>query len=173
MTIILENLNGIGGIGIGIGLMTVVGQTIGAGKPDEAKFYIARVTWYAELVILGSCLLVFVLTKPVTALAGMDPTAADMCFQMVVFITVLKPIVWVFSFIPAYGMRAAGDVKFSMIASSLTMWLCRVLLTTLLIRVFHFGPIAVWIGMASDWTCRGIVFTIRFFSGKWLKHYVI
>ena len=173
MTIILENLNGIGGIGIGIGLMTVVGQTIGAGKPDEAKFYIARVTWYAELVILGSCLLVFILTKPVTALAGMDPTAADMCFQMVVFITVLKPIVWVFSFIPAYGMRAAGDVKFSMIASSLTMWLCRVLLTTLLIRVFHFGPIAVWIGMASDWTCRGIVFTIRFFSGKWLKHYVI
>ena len=36
MTIILENLNGIGAIGIGIGLMTVVGQCIGAGKVEEA-----------------------------------------------------------------------------------------------------------------------------------------
>ncbi|MFR3345620.1 MAG: hypothetical protein ACLTS6_17555 [Anaerobutyricum sp.] len=26
----------------------------------------------------------------------------------------MKPIVWIMAFIPAYGLRAAGDVKFSM-----------------------------------------------------------
>ena len=36
MTNILENLNGIAAIGIGIGLMTVVGQCLGAGRKDEA-----------------------------------------------------------------------------------------------------------------------------------------
>lgn len=40
MTNILENLNGIGGIGVGIGLMTIVGQCLGADRKDEAVYYI-------------------------------------------------------------------------------------------------------------------------------------
>ncbi len=173
MTIILENLNGIACIGIGIGLMTVVGQTLGAGRTEEAKYYIVHLTAVSELVLLISVGVVFILTKPVTWIAGMEPASARMCFQMVCFISVVKPIVWTLGFIPAYGLRAAGDVRFSMILSSLTMWLCRVFLATILIRVFHFGPIAVWIGMACDWTLRGIFYSIRYFSGKWLKHTVI
>lgn len=39
MTNILENLNGIAAIGIGIGLMNVVGECIGAGRKDEAIYY--------------------------------------------------------------------------------------------------------------------------------------
>ena len=42
MTNILENLNGIAAIGIGIGLMTVVGQCLGAGRKDEAIYYIKK-----------------------------------------------------------------------------------------------------------------------------------
>ena len=36
MTNILESLNGVFGVGVGIGLMTVVGQCIGAGRKEEA-----------------------------------------------------------------------------------------------------------------------------------------
>jgi Na+-driven multidrug efflux pump len=32
---------------------------------------------------------------------------------------------------------------------------------------------AVWIGMFTDWTVRGIVFSLRFHSRKWLKHKVV
>ena len=92
---------------------------------------------------------------------------------MMIYITILKPIVWVPSFIPAYGMRAAGDVRFSMVTSSITMWTARVVLCVLLIRVFHFGPIAVWIGMSVDWTIRGIIFTARYFSMKWLDRKIV
>ena len=144
MTNILEMLNGIAGIGIGIGLMTVVGQCIGAGRKEEAKYYIVKLTAIAEV-----------------------------CFRMVVAITIVKPIVWVLSFIPAYGMRAAGDVKFSMILSMLTRWCMRVALCIYLSRVWGFGPMAVWIGMFADWTLRGIIFTGRFLSGKWLQKKVI
>lgn len=40
MTNILENLNGIAAIGVGVGLMTIVGQCLGAGRKDEAVYYI-------------------------------------------------------------------------------------------------------------------------------------
>ena len=173
MTNILENLNGIAAIGIGIGLMTVVGQCLGANRKDEAIYYIKKLSWLAEAVVIASCLLVFALTKPITIIAGMEPASAKLCLSMVTFITIVKPLSWVLAFIPPYGMRSAGDVKFSMITSCCTMWLCRVSLCIYLCRVWGFGPIAVWIGMFCDWTLRAIIFSIRFHSGKWLNHHVI
>ena len=173
MTNILENLNGIAAIGIGIGLMNVVGECIGAGRKDEAIYYTKKMCLVSEVVIIISCLLVFALTKPIIHLGGMSAESGRMCFFMVTWITIIKPIVWVPAFIPAYSMRAAGDVKFSMILSCTTMWLCRVTLCVVLCRVFGFGPIAVWIGMFSDWTLRGIFYTLRFHGRKWLDHKVI
>lgn len=173
MTNILENLNGIAAIGIGIGMMTVVGQCLGAGRQDEAIYYIKKLSVIAEAVIIGCCALVYILTRPVTMLGGMEPESAKMCFYMIGWITVVKPIVWTLAFVPAYGMRAAGDVRFSMILSCISMWLFRVTLCIYLCRVHGFGPIAVWIGMFTDWTVRGIVFTIRFKSRRWLAHEVV
>ena len=173
MTNILENLNGIAAIGVGIGLMTVVGQCLGAGRRDEAIYYIKKLTIISEVVIIVSCAVVFVLAKPVTVLGGMEKASADMCLYMIGWITVVKPVVWSMGFIPAYGLRAAGDVKFTMITSCCTMWSCRFCLCVFLIRVMGFGPMGVWIGMFADWTLRGIIFGIRFHSRKWLKHKVI
>lgn len=173
MTNILENLNGIAAIGVGIGLMTVVGQCLGAGRKDEAIYYIKKLSIIAEIIIIASCLLVFALTIPITKLGGMESQSAQMCFHMVTWITIIKPIVWVMAFVPAYGLRAAGDVKFSMLTSCITMWAFRFCLCVYLIRFKGFGPMAVWIGMFTDWTVRGIVFSLRFHSRKWLNHKVV
>ena len=173
MTNILENLNGIAAIGVGVGLMTIVGQCLGAGRQDEAVYYIKKLCVIAEVIIIISCLGVFALTKPITILGGMEKESADMCFHMVMWITIVKPLVWIMAFIPGYGLRAAGDVKFSMIVSCCTMWACRFCLCVFLIRVMGFGPMGVWIGMFADWTVRSIIFTWRFHSRKWLQHKVI
>ena len=173
MTNILENLTGIAGIGVGVGLMTIVGQCMGANRKDEAVYYIKKLSVIAEVTIIVSCLLVFILTRPVTMLGGMEKTSADMCRHMVMWITIVKPIMWVLAFVPAYGLRAAGDVKFSMISSCAVMWLCRFCLSVLLIRGLGFGPMGVWIGMFADWTVRAVLFTWRFHSRKWLEHKVI
>ena len=173
MTNILENLNGVAAIGVGVGLMTIVGQCLGAGRQDEAVYYIKKLCVIAEVIIIISCLGVFALTKPITILGGMEKESADMCFHMVMWITIVKPLVWIMAFIPGYGLRAAGDVKFSMIVSCCTMWACRFCLCVFLIRVMGFGPMGVWIGMFADWTLRGIIFTWRFHSRKWLQHKVI
>ena len=173
MTSILETLSGVGGIGIGIGLMTVVGECLGANRKDEAKYYIKKLSLLGEIVVASSCVIVFVLTKPVILIAGMESESAKLCFKMICAITVVKPLVWTMSFIPAYGLRAAGDVRFSMILSCCTMWLFRVTLCIYLARVYGMGPMAVWIGMFTDWTIRGIMFFGRIKSGRWLRHSVV
>lgn len=168
-----ENLNGILALGIGVGLMTVVGETLGAGRREEAVYYVKKLCIVSEIVLIVSCLVMYGLVRPVTYFGGMEPESAKLCVYMVTWITVVKPVVWVMSFIPAYGFRAAGDVKFTMTVSVISMWLCRVTLTIVLARVFGMGPMAVWIGMFTDWTVRCVIYTVRFRSRKWLDHQVI
>lgn len=173
MTIIFENVNGMAAVGIGIGLMTVVGQSIGAGRQEEAKYYIVKLAGYAEVAMIISCILVYIAARPVTVLAGMSEESTALCMQMILVITLVKPLLWVPSFTPPNGLRAAGDVRFSMITATLTMWLCRVALSIFLMRVVKTGPIGVWYGMFADWGVRGVIFTIRFVRGKWLRFKVI
>ena len=173
MTIIFENVNGMAAVGLGIGLMTVVGQSIGAGRQEEAKYYIVKLAGYAEVAMIISCILVYIAARPVTVLAGMSEESTALCMQMILAITIVKPLLWVPSFTPPNGLRAAGDVRFSMITATLTMWLCRVALSIFLMRVVKTGPIGVWYGMFADWGVRGVIFTIRFVRGKWLRFKVI
>ena len=160
-------------IGIGLGLMTVVGQYIGAGYKEEAKKMILRLARYSMVAITISCGLTLLLVRPLTKLSGMEAEAAALTVQMANFVCLLQPLFWAPAFTLAYGMRAAGDVRFSMLLSSSTMWTCRVVIVIVLIRVFGFGPIAVWIGMVSDWFIRAIGFTWRFLSNRWMNKAVI
>lgn len=173
MQTILESFNSMAAIGIGLGTVTIVGQCMGADRPDEAKKYMIKLAIYAEIALIISCALTYLATGPIAALGKMTPESTRMFVEMSTFVSLVKPIPWVFSFSLAYGMRAAGDVKFTMIVSTITMWTCRVFIVTILCRYFGFGPIAVWIGMACDWFVRGIIFTARFLSGKWSKIKVI
>ena len=78
------------------------------------------------------------------------------------------------AFVPGYGMRAAGDVK--ILHDHVLLYDVAVPCESLhfiCAAYGGFGPIAVWIGMAADWSLRSILFTIRFKSGKWLNHHLI
>ena len=169
MAIMLEGLTGMVGIGIGIGMMTVVGQAIGAGRFNEARYYIVKLTSYAFWGVLISSIVIYAATPLIIRLGDMNETSGRICMEMMLAITIVKPFIWAVAFVPAYGIRAAGDVSFSMISSTIIMWTLRVALCIYLIRVSGFGPIAVWIAMFVDWIARALVFSLRFISGKWLN----
>ncbi len=170
---ILEGLSSQAPIAIGLGLMTVVGQCIGAGEQKEATYYIKRLTFYGWISLLISCVVVSALVKPLALISDMDTPVMTLAVNLTLFVHLIKPVVWILSFLPAYGMRAAGDVRFSMIVSSITMWTCRVAVTVILAHCFGFGPIAMWIGMICDWSVRSVVFEFRFRSKKWLSHDIL
>jgi len=169
----LESLNSNAQIGIGLGMMTIVGQCMGAGRVDEARKNILRLTGYSYVTTAVACALTALMVKPVTVLAGMEAAAAALTIHMTLIICVVKPIAWPMAFTAAYGMRGAGDVRFSMIMSACVMWLCRVVIATVLMRFMGFGPMGVWIGMFCDWTVRAVIYIFRFRSGRWATKKVI
>lgn len=168
MTNILEYISGILGIGIGIGSMTMVAQALGAGRKEEAKYYIVKCTGLGFTGTLISCIIVLGMTKPVLCMSGMEGESAVLCMEMMMAITLFKPLLWPLSFVPDYGLQAGGDVRFSMIISTLSMWGTRVALCIFLVRRFHMGPMAVWYGMFLDWGVRSVIFSLRFVSEKWI-----
>lgn len=68
--------------------MTVVGQAFGAGRKEEAKYYIIKLTGYAEIVLIISCAVTFLVSRPVMRLAGMEAGSMELCYQMLIAITI-------------------------------------------------------------------------------------
>jgi len=166
----LEGFESNAPVGVGLAMMTIVGQCVGAGRFPEAKKHLKTMTFYGEIVVSVMCLLVALMVRPITVLAGLDRDTADLTVRLVIIVCSCKPILWAMSFLPSYAFRGAGDVRFPMLVSSFSMWLCRVAVTLVLIHGFHMGPEAVWYGMATDWFVRSIVFSFHCRKDKWLEY---
>ena len=78
-------------------------------------------------------------TQQITSLAKMESESAKLAIWLTRIVFAYKMIFWTPSFLPGYGLRAAGDVKFSMITFTLSMWICRVVVTIFLVHTFHMG----------------------------------
>ena len=103
----------------------------------------------------------------------MEAAAAALTYQVMLVISIVKPFLWALAFVPANGMRAAGDVRFGMVTTTISMWIFRVGLTTLLCRFLGIGLVGIWCGYFADWFVRSIVFSLRYRSGKWAEKHVI
>jgi len=173
IVIVIEYLTSMPSKAIGLGLITVSGQCMGAGHVDQAKYYIKKLTLWSTVVLAVTNWAIFFLTKPICRLAGMEADAMALTVSVMLVISIWKPFLWPFAFVPVDGMRAAGDVRFSMVVCVASMWILRVALTTVCCRVFGMGLLGVWYGYFADWLVRGIVFALRFRSGKWAEKKVI
>ena len=169
----LEYFTSMPSMAIGLGLVTVAGRCMGAGKPEEARIYTVRLTVWSEVLVILTGILIFVAVRPVCLLSGLSRESAEIVIRMMLLITVVKPFVWPLAFTPSNALRAAGDVKFSMLVSVGSMWAFRVVLCAVLIRHLGFGVLGVWIAMFVDWTDRAVWFTVRFVRGKWMRMHVL
>lgn len=169
----LEGFQSIPSQAIGLGLLTVAGYCMGAGRPDEARRYTIKLTKLAALVLIG-CIAFFVLLTPlITHLSGMDTVAAAMTMRLLSYVSIAKVFLWPLAFMPAYGMRAAGDVRYAMLVSGISMWALRVGLSFILVRYAGLGIDGIWLAWMADWLCRSIFFLVRFLRGKWMTKKVL
>ena len=81
----------------------------------------------------------------------------------------LAILLWPASFVLPNALRAANDVKFTMVTSILSMAIWRLGFSYLLCVRMGWGAVGVWIAMVIDWVCRSICFVGRFVSGVWKK----
>lgn len=169
----ISSMVNIPGAAIGLGMVTVVGQCVGAGEYGQAVRYTKKLmaVTYIAMGVLNVGL--FFAAEPLVALFGLSDAAVDAAREILQYSAVFCAIFWPLSFTLPNALRASGDARFSMAVSMLSMWVFRIGFSYLLALCFDWKLMGVWAAMFIDWIVRGIVFTIRFCSGRWKSKRVI
>lgn len=162
----VENFAFMPSFGFGMAAAVLVGQSLGARKPDLAKRsgYLAQRYCVAAMVCLG--LVTFIFARQLIGLFTDDPE--------VMRIGALGLRIWAFA-MPgmatnetlAGGLRGAGDTRWVFILNTAGMWTMRVGVGALLAFPFNLGVLGAWIGAILDRNIRAILMWRRFAGGKW------
>ena len=155
------------GSGIGLGMVTVVGQCMGARRPDEAAHNTKLLMIASHALMLITCSIEFFFAHQIIGLFELSEEAYVMAVNVTMFYDVCSFLFWPESFTLPCALRGAGDARFTMIVSMLSMWIFRIGFSFLLVKVFNLGLMGVWEAMVIDWLARIVCFIIRFARGKW------
>lgn len=158
---------------INLAIVTVVGQCVGAGDYHQAENYIKKLMKVSYIVtaIIGG-LVIFGLPA-ILNLYTLSDEARNYTFILVIMHNVMAFALHPTSFVLPNGLRASGDVKYSMYVGIGSMLVFRLGIAYLFGVIFNLGIIGVWIAMGSDWLCRSVFFVMRFVKGKWKEFQVI
>jgi len=169
----VASLANIPGRAINMASITIIGQSLGAKRPGQASFYGKRLLMLAYASIAMITLPIFIITPSVVNIFNLSPEASILASNIIRTAMVASTLVWPFSFTIPNFLRAAGDVRYTMIVSMFSMWVFRVGSSYVLSFYLGFGVYGVWFGMYIDWLCRGTLFLLRFVRGKWKTKKVI
>ena len=167
----LTALQYIPGNAIGLAMVTVVGQCVGAGEKEQAKKYSKRLVGLAYLCIFVISAVLCIFPKGLVGLFGLSPDATDIAIKLIYANSIAVCTIWPLAFTLATSFRAASDVKYPMIISVTSMWVFRVGLSFVLAIWLNMGIMGVWIAMYVDWLFRAVIFVIRYLRGKWLTKF--
>ena len=161
------------GVAMGPVFITVIGQCMGNRDTEGADYYFRKLTKITLLLSTAWNLLVFLLTPLFLKLYALEPGTKQLVVWLVLIHNVFNAAAYPFSGALSNGLRAAGDVKFTMYVSVASTIAVRLLLSYLLGIVFDMGVIGIAIAMVCDWVIRAVVFILRQKSGKWKGFQVI
>ena len=166
----IDQLSVVPGGAVGLAMVTVVGQCIGAGDFEAAIDYKNKLLKksYLYMDILGVGLIA---SLPLTLqLYSNSYAAKELAFVLICLHVGFGLLLWPPSFVTPHALRAANDVKFTMIVSISSMIVFRLGLSYIIGVYMGVGIIGVWIAMIVDWIFRVIMFNTRFMGGKWLHN---
>ncbi len=161
------------GSALGLAMVTVVGQCVGANDYKQAKYYIKKLMKisYLSMFVLNIAVL-FIVPKLLT-FYSLSSQTTELAYQCIVLHIIIGIIIWPISFTFPNALRAANDAKFTMIVSAASMWTFRFFLSYVLGRYMNLGLLGVWIAMFVDWGVRCIFFAIRYHNGKWMNRQLV
>jgi len=157
--------------GFGMAATTLVGQGIGAGRPDwsEKAAYETRRIGILVLAVIGTGLFFF--GEEIVRLYTRDPEVVAMGALALRIMALSQPFMAV-NFIMAGSLRGAGDTRWPLLTTATGIWGVRVLLGYLLAVLAGLGLAGAWVAMAADHIVRATLLTARFRAGRW-KHLAI
>ena len=167
------SLAALAGISMGPVFITVIGQCMGNGDTEAAENYFRKLTKITLLLSSAWNLLTFLLTPAFLHLYALEPETKRLVVWLVLIHNLFNAVAFPFSGALSNGLRAAGDVKFTMYVSVISTLAVRLLLSYLLGITLQMGVIGIAAAMVCDWIVRAVIFIWRQRSGKWKAFHVI
>ena len=161
------------GSAIGLASLTIIGQCVGAGDEKQAKAYGNRLIAWMMLAEVPTNIVLFLLPGLLTGFFHISPEGTELATQVLRLYGIVCLLFWTPSFGLPSILRAAGDVRYSMIVSMVSMLALRLGMSYLFVYVFDLGLHGIWLAMYCDWIARSACFLIRYFNGRWLKHKLV
>lgn len=157
------------GMSFGFALLTVCAQCVGAGDFEQVKYYTKHMMRVEYLCLIASNLIVILALPFILSVYNLSDEAARYANDIILYHAACVVTIWPLSFTLPNTLRAAADVKVTMVLSIISMWVFRFGFSYLLTMEFHMGIFGVWVAMMIDWLVRGTFFVCRYKSGRWQK----
>ena len=152
--------------------ITVIGQCMGAGDPEEAEYYFKKLTKITIIISLLWNGLILAATPLLMRFYALEAQTKELIFQLVLIHNLFNAVAFPFSGAVSSGLRAAGDVKYTTIVSILSTAVGRLILSWLFGMVFNMGVMGIAAAMCCDWTFQAVLYILRVRSGKW-KYFAV
>lgn len=155
------------GNAIGLAMITVVGQCVGAREFQQARHYVKKLMLLTYACMSTLNVMLLLITPWMVGLFNLSADAAQLAVICVCIHGTGCIFLWPMGFTFPNALRAAGDAKYTMIVSAFSMITFRVVFGMIFGKVLGWGVIGVWSAMNLDWIFRIIMFVVRYRSGKW------
>ena len=169
------NLNSFGclpGSAISLAMITVVGQCIGAQDYDQAKYYAKKLLKLSYILVIGMNLVLMIFLPLILRVYNLSDETLKLASILTLIHSTCSLFFWPASFVLPNALRAANDVKYTMVVSIASMFIFRVISSYIMGMWLRWGAIGVSIAMIMDWICRLSFFIHRFRSDKWRTKYI-
>ena len=163
----VEGLAFMPGIGFTIAAMALMGQGLGAKKPEQSKEDVLLVLKYTSgLMFFLSFFMIFMPEKIVWLFTDDQETieAASLYLRIVGFSQIPLAV----NFVLSGALRGAGDSKRTLKINLLSLWFVRIIPAFLLSWYFH-NVLFVYLAMISDTFVKAVWLWITFQRGEWQK----
>lgn len=161
------------GAAMGPVFITVIGQCMGANDGQAAEFYFKKLLKISLTFSVIWNALVFAATPMMMQFYQVADETKQLVVILVLIHNIFNAIVFPMSGPLSNGLRAAGDIKFTMVVCIASTVGGRLVASLLLGLGLNWGVIGIALAMCLDWTIRAIIFVARLRSGKWKQFKLI
>jgi len=158
--------------GLGEGLTTIIGQSLGAKKEDRATHSAYRGMAFMFLLLCIETAIIVIFRRTLVSL--FIPNEIDIINEATKFILYFAPAIPTFGVIRGImsAFHASGNNTPNMIISFLRLWGLRVPLSYIFGFVLKMNSTGVWIGMTISNFITMLVAIIFFFKGSWKRRVI-